>query len=108
MNHIATKEVYQFYQMGPSHAGVIMDAEIRDDMPPLGISIIWIIGKITGFFISKESILEDEANVLTVILIAKFFILLLDCIFYIGASYVFVTTCFTKHKNELNYLYFAI
>lgn len=46
MEQIKSKEIYNFYEWDPRHT--VMDADIRDDMPPIGVGIIWIIGKITA------------------------------------------------------------
>lgn len=49
-----------------------------------------------------------DNGVLMVIFIAKFFILFLDVILYILPSLMYITTCYSKHKNQLKYLYFSI
>ena len=109
MESFHTKEVHQFYTHDPRH--VVMDAEIRDDIPPLGLGVIWIIGRVTQLLAHREwfqEIRESQSGVFFVILLAKLIILVLDIIFYLGASYMYVMTCFGKHKKELKILYFTI
>ena len=109
MDHIKNKQVHNFYSFDPRHT--VMDADIRDDMPPIGVGIIWAIGKLTGLIVSKEWMAEmksGEHGVLMVILIAKFFILFLDIALYILPSLMYITTCYNKHKDELKYLFFSI
>jgi hypothetical protein len=52
MEHIKAKKIHEWYAWDPHH--VIMDAEIRDDIPPIGCYIIYAIGKLTGFLLNRE------------------------------------------------------